>query len=210
MRKPLVALVLVGTCVGLATPSFAAGSPKLAKATKLVVTDVAGDANGLNTQGGLVPVAPPVPGTPANLKQADILSFSLGRKDDGKKVKALVGTLTTAGPSDKGVDYRIRMSAPGCTTFYLELERSALGDSAYLRHNCTEGEATSGGANFDPIDVVISGSTITWTVPISALPGDVKLGSVLEVKGAQTSADHAAIFPGIDEVITSTSFKIGQ
>ena len=211
MRKTLVALVLGVTAVGLVAPSDAA-SPKLAKAKKLVVKDAVRDANGLNSQFGILPVVPPVPASSASLKQADIVSFSLGRKDNGTKVLALVGTMTLTSAPEAGVDYRIRMIAPGCTTYMLELERSPLGDSAYLRNTCSAG-ATPGSAAFDPIDAVVSGDTITWTVPISALSGDVKLGSVLSVTGAQTSgAPGAAIFPTIDELRlpSPVSFKVGQ
>ena len=212
MRTTLVALVLGATALGLATPSVAATPKKLPKAKPLVVKDAAGDATGLNSQGGLAPASPPaLPASPTSLAQADILSFSLGRKDNGTKVKALVGTMTLAGAPATGTDYRIRMSAPGCSTYFLELEFSPLGQSAFLRNTCTEGEATSAGTVFDPIEATITGKTITWTVPISALSGDVKVGTPLTVTGAQTSGDTgAAIVPGIDEVLVDATYVVGS
>ena len=206
MRRSLVLAVVAVASVGLAAPSLA--GPRLAKAVPLTVKDAADDANGFNSQGGLLPASPPEQSNGTlSMKSADILSFTLGRKDDGKKVTALVGTLTLAAPPAQGTDYRIRMSTPDCSTYFLEYEFPAgLGASGEVRENC--GGATT--AAFDPVDATVVGSTITWTIPIKGMPGSAKLGTVLTVKGAQTSVETAAIFPGIDQVVTNQPFTIGQ
>lgn len=205
MRKPLVLVVVCAAAVALAGPSFAGG--KLAKAVPLVVKDATGDANGLNDQGGLLPAAPEQSNETVNRKSADIVSFSLGRKDDGKTVKALVGTLTLAAPPAQGTDYRIRMSTPECSTYFLEYEwPPGFGPAGEVRHNC-DGGTTS---KFEPVDASVSGNTITWTIPIKGLPGTARLGTVLTVKGAQASVETAVIFPGLDQVVTDKRFKIGQ
>jgi hypothetical protein len=206
MRRSLILVTLCVSAVGLAGPSLAA--PKLAKAHPLTVTDAAGDANGVNSQGGLLPASPPEQSNGSvNDGAADILSFTLGRKDNGSKVTALVGTLTLAAPPAQGTDYRIRMATADCSTYFLEYEfPPGLGASGEVRENC--GGATT--AAFDPVDATVTGNTITWTIPIKALPGSAKLGTVLNVKGAQTSVETAAIIPGIDQVVTSQSFVIGS
>jgi hypothetical protein len=205
MRRSLVLVAVCAATVTLATPSLA--GPKLAKAAPLVVKDAAGDANAVNDQGGLLPTAPEQSNSAANQASADIVSFSLGRTDDGKKVKAFVGTLTLAAPPAQGTDYRIRMSTAECSTYFLEYEFApGLGASGEVRETCDGGTT----ATFDPVDATVTGSTITWTIPVKSLPGTVKLGTVLTVEGAQTSVETAVIFPGLDQVVTDKTFKIGQ
>ena len=204
MRKPVVLIAVCAASVALAGPSFAGG--KLAKASPLVVKDAAGDANGVNDQGGLLPGVPEQSGA-GSQGSADIVSFSLGRTDDGKKVKAFVGTLTLAAPPAEGTDYRIRMSTAECATYFLEYEWApGLAAAGEVRHDC-DGAPT---ATFEPVDAAVNGNTITWTIPIKSLPGTAKLGTVLTVEGAQTSVETAVIFPGLDQVSTDKTFKIGQ
>lgn len=206
MRRTAVVVALVA----LAVPA-SAGVPRLPRVQVLTVGDAAADANGLNSQAGLVPV-PAGYLTGVSVASADIVSFSLSRKDDGHRVLALVGTLTLAAPPSPGVDYRIRMSAPHCGIFFLELERSVLGEASYLRHTCATGttEVSTGGATLLFARSVTVGNSITWTVPLRDLPAPVRLGTVLTVTGAQTSGDAVVIGPGIDEVMTSRTYRIGQ
>jgi hypothetical protein len=56
----------------------------------------------------------------------------------------------------------------------------------------------------------VKGSTITWDVPIKALPGGVKVGTPIAVEGAQVSVETAVIFPGLDEVSTAKTYRLGQ
>jgi hypothetical protein len=208
MRKPVVYLALAAMAATLVAPASAATRPasKLPKAKPLVVKDATGDANGLNSQGGLLP-DPGAQATPVQDAGSDIVSFTLTRKDDGRKVTALVAKMTLAAAPAADRNFRIRMSSPECSTYFLEYDTSsALGAGANLRNAC--GDAT--GATFSPIDAVVSGSTITWTVPVKGLPGDVKLGTPLTVQGAQVSVETAVIIPGLDEVLTDATFKVGQ
>jgi hypothetical protein len=195
-------IVLAVAVTGLAS-SASAGT----KANPLTVKDATGDANGLNDQFGLLPAAPEQSNDTVSQKSADIVSFTLGRKDVGGKVKAFVGTLTLAAPPAQGTDYRIRMNAPGCTTYFLEYEYApALAPSGEVRHTCDGGTS----AVFEPVDATVTGSTITWTIPIKGMPGGLKLGTVLTVTGAQTSVETAAIVPGIDQVRVDKTFVLGQ
>lgn len=193
--------------VALSVPAVAA--PRLPALQVLQVPDVTGDANGLNSQAGVVPVSGGPMG--ASVAGADIVSFTLSRRDDGRHVLALVGTLTLAAEPQLSADFRIRMSAPGCTVYFLEYERTLIGDISYLRHTCTTADAAgNGGATFLAVPAVVKGRTITWTVPVRDLPGRVKVGSVLSVTGAQTSGDEVAIGPTLDEVVVHASYRIGQ
>lgn len=206
MRKPLVLAAVAALSVGLATPSLAAG--KLPKSKPLVVKDVAGDANGLTSQAGL-PAPVDNTATPANAKDADILSFSLARLDDGKKAIGLKATLTLAAPPAQARDYRIRLSSPTCSTYFLEYEFApALGGTGEIRDNCAV--ATGSTATFTPVDAAVVGNSIVWTIPRGAFTGDVKIGTVMQVHGAESSVETVAIAPQLDSVKLETTYKIGQ
>jgi hypothetical protein len=196
VRKPVVTLALIAVGAVLVTPAVAA--PKLAKPKPLVVKDLAGDATGL---GAAAPTSQP---------DADIVSFSLSRKDNGKKVTALVGKLTLAAPPTEGHDYRIVMAVDGCSTYYLEYEYVAvLGGNSYIRQNC-DGAAT---ATFTDVTAELVGNSVVWTVPVSALPGPVKVGTPLSVEGAEAVLHEGAVIFGVlDEAPApaGTTYKIGQ
>ena len=206
MRKTAVLTALALTTAALSSPAFAA--PKLPKAKVLTVKDVAGDANGLGGQFGQSTPADNT-ATPANLKDADILSFSLARLDNGKKALGLKATLTLAAPPAQARDYRIKLSSPTCSTYFLEYEFApALGGSGEIRDNCAV--ATGSTATFTPVDAAVVGNSIVWTIPRGAFTGDVTLGTVMTVHGAEASVETAAIFPTLDSVIAETTYKIGQ
>jgi hypothetical protein len=202
--RPVLAAAVV---LAIATTGLVSAASAGSKPVPLTVTDVADDANGLNDQFGLLPAAPEQSNGAVSQKSADILSFTLGRKDVGGKPKAFVGTMTLAAPPAQGTDYRIRMTAPGCTTYFLEYEYApALDPAGEVRHTCDGGTS----AVFEPVDVTVTGSTITWTIPIKGMPGGLKMGTPLSVKGAQTSVETVAIIPGLDQVRVDKTFVIGQ
>lgn len=196
MRRSLLLGAVCIAAVGVASPSFAGGP-----SSPLTVKDAAGDANGFNDQFGLLPAGPPEQSNDSlSQKSADIVSFSLARKG-----KLFVGTLTLAAPPAQGTDYRIRMSAPGCSTYFLEYEFApALPPTGEVRHTCDGGTS----AVFDPVDATVTGSTITWAIPVKGMPGGLKAGAALTVKGAQTSVETAAIIPGIDQVRADKTFVL--
>jgi hypothetical protein len=202
-------LAVVAALLIAASPLPAIAAPRLPALKVLQVPDVTGDANAMNSQAGLVPASGGPMGV--SVAGADIVSFTLARRDDGRHVLALVGTLTLAAAPAFSTDFRIRMSAPGCKVYFLEYERTVLGDVSYLRHTCTTVDAAgNGGATFLAVPAVVAGNTITWTVPVRDLPGKVKIGSVLSVTGAQTSGDAVAIGPTLDEVVMQATYRLGQ
>jgi hypothetical protein len=210
MRKVLALSAAAALAVGMAGPSMAAvkKKPSLPKSKPLIVQDAQGDANGINDNFGLLPASPPEQSTPQGERTAaDIVSYELGRLDDGKQVTALVGKLTLAAAPDQGTDYRIRMSAGDCDTYFLEYEFApALGGNGEVRMAC--GGSTS--ATFVDVDTKVVGNTIIWTLPTKSIPGGLKLGTTRSVHGAQTSGETAVIPPGIDQVVNEATYKIGS
>lgn len=212
LLRPALALAVVASLVAGGIASAAPKpSPKLPKAQPLAVTDKAGDGNALNGQG--IVGGDPEPSTaPASRGAGDIVSWGLGREDDGKTVKAFTATMTLSSAPDSAMNYRIRLQAPDCTVYFLEYQFPAPGlDAAFtkggsLRENCT-------GANvFTPITATIAGNTITWRIPVKGMPGGLKLGAVMNVVRGEASLQTAVIIPATDlaPAPEGTVFKIGQ
>jgi hypothetical protein len=193
-------------------PAFAATkpTPKLAKAKPVVITDKAGDANGINSQSHAIPADPSQSGQ-GGRTAADILSVSVGRLDDGKKVLGMRATFTLAAAPDQGTIYRIQSSAPACSTFWISYNFPVGGaPTASLRENCTGTAATTVLTTVKVVD-----KTITIDLPYKVLPKLIKPGTVLsgifgETKGhAATPAANPTV-PTIDDTVTSPdSYKVG-
>jgi hypothetical protein len=207
MRKPLVVVAVCAATVTLAAPSFAGG--KLPKAAPLTAADPAGDANFMNDQGGLVPAAPPSPGSSLRAG-ADIRSITLGRTDDGKKVKAFTVTMTLDAPAESSTQYRVAMAAPGCSVWYVEYQFPPAGSEAAITKGGVVRENCTGSSVFTDVDAELKGNSIVWTIPVKGMPGDVKLGTPLEVKYGQTNLETAVVVPAFDMVDIGKTFTIGQ
>jgi hypothetical protein len=193
--------------VALAAPSLAAG--KLAKAAPLTVADPAGDANFSNDQGGLLPSAPPSAGSSVRAG-ADIRSVTLGRTDDGKKVKAFTVTMTLDGAPEASTQYRVAMEAPGCSVWYVEYQFPPAGTDVAITKGGVVRENCTGSSVFTDVDAQITGNSIVWTIPVKGMPGDIKLGTPLNVKYGQTNLETAAVFPAFDMVAVDKTFTVGQ
>ena len=210
--------------VATAMPSYAAAKPKpkpLPKSVPLVVTDKAGDANGVNGQshlgGGTPADADPSQSGPGQRTAADILSVALGRLDDGKAVLGLTAVFTLSAAPDQGTIYRVQASTPQCSTFWISYSFPLGGTpSASLRENCTGANVTT------PLTASVAGSVITVKAPFSSMPKAVKVGTPLtglfgETKGhAQGPAVPAAgsvgpTVPTIDDTtVSSGTYKVGS
>ena len=198
----LAAAVLAGGA--LAHPASAGG---LKKAHPLVVKDARGDAT---------PVAA---AKPLSQPDADILSFSLYRKDNGTKVIAWLARIDLAAPPSMGHDYQILMSAPGCSTYAIEFEYppdpsgTALPPSAYLRENCNGATGPTSSTFDNIVDYTIVGKSILFRVPVKGLPGGVHVGTELAVKSASVRGDEGAFLVGTFDTATpppGTFFTVGQ
>ena len=221
IRRALPLSLLVVAVVA-ATPALAGPkSAKLAPAAPLSWTDMAGDANMFNDQGGIVPVAPPESAGPAQWDAADILGVTFARVDDGKKVLGLTVTMKTTGAPSQGQLYRVTGAAGACSIFWFQYSWTAGGTATpTLRHNCApSGSPTAavGDTVSIPVDGKVVGNSIVWTLLMKDLPAGVKLGSVISPALGETrfivgaAGTSGVTAPVIDQTPTQTAaYKIGQ
>ncbi|HVF05478.1 MAG TPA: hypothetical protein VNA20_11620 [Frankiaceae bacterium] len=186
MRRIVVAPVL--TALSLLMPTASAAGPQ--------ITDPANDANFVNSQGQpLLATVPNNTPTPAGSQSyADVLTVEWKTLKTTKVVRRkrvttvtgfqVVATLSGAPTPPQGttIVYRMLGTTPNCPYFGVVHYSSKLSDpttpQTALRDNCF-GKTT---ARLTAIPAVaIKGSTLTWTVPIKAIPADTKVtvGSAL-------------------------------
>ena len=220
LRGPLTTALAL-TLAGLtASPSLAA-TTGLPIAKPLAWTDIAGDANGVNSQNGLLDGVPDT-ATPASIKSDDITGVSFARTDDGKIVTGLQVTMTLSAAPAAGALYRITGAATGCTTFWFQYTWTAGGSPvATLRHNCgvpvTTTGAVGGSTVTVPVPAAVVGNSIVWTLKLTDLPSGLVVGSVLspnlaEVRAVVGAAGVSLITaPTIDQTEAQTkTYTIGQ
>lgn len=205
-----------------ATPSLAQAAPALASARPLTWTDAAGDANGLNSQGGLLPAGPDNTATPVSIASDDITSVTFARTDDSKAVTGLKVTMTLTAAPAAGALYRVTGAADGCSTFWFQYTWTVGGAPlATLRNNCgvtaTTTNSVSGGTVSTPITAAVVGTSIVWTVPLAQLPAGIIVGSALkpalgEVRAVVGAAGTSLLTaPVIDQTpVQSSTYAIGQ
>ena len=176
MRLPALCSVLVA--LALLTPAQAAGPQ---------ITDPANDANFANGQGfvnGFNNNATPV-GTQG---YADVLSVQwttlrTTKVVKRKKVTTVVGfqvqtklSAPPTPPQGTTIVYRMLGKTPLCGFFGVAYYTTPLSDpetpQSAIRDNCVNG--TTRLTKIAP--PYINGSTITWTVPLAAIPKDTKVG----------------------------------
>ena len=180
MRRLVVAPAIAALAL-IAPPATAAGPQ---------ITDAANDANFLNSQGQplLEDVGNNHPTPAGSQGYADVLSVEwksvkTTKKVGRKKVTTVTAfTVTTTfsaaptPPAQTTVVYRMLGSTPACGFFGVAYYSKPLSDpttpQSAIRDNC--------GARPTRLTKialpVINGSTMTWTVPISAIPKDTKVG----------------------------------
>lgn len=206
-RTAVLALAIVAVA---GSPAFA-GAKKLPTAKPLVITDQAGDANGINSESHIAPADPSQSG-PGQRTAADILSVTLGRLDDGKVVTGLTASFTLSAAPDQGTIYRIQGATADCSTFWISYNFPLGGaPTASLRENC------SGTAVSTPLSgVVVKGATITISLPFKDMPKNIKVGTEVtgvfgETKGHASTPASSPTIPTIDDtVIATSSYKVGD
>ena len=216
LRRALPLALVVAALV--ATPSLA--GPKLKPAVPLAWTDMAGDANAFNDQGGISPAGPGDTAGPAQWDSGDVLGVTFARLDDGKKVLGFTVTIKLTGAPSQGALYRVTGAAGNCSTFWFQYNWAAGGAGApTLRHNCvTNPDPTAvTGTVSQAIDGKVVGNSIVWTLLVKDFPPGVKVGSVIspslgEVRGIIGAGPESVITaPVIDQTATqSAAYKIGQ
>lgn len=180
MRRPVLASLLAG--IAFLAPSVSAAGPQ--------VTDPANDANFVNHQNLAPGDVPNNNATPAGTSQAwgDVISVQWTTLKTTKVVKRKKVTTVTGfqvratlsgppkPPEQTTVVYRMLGSTSFCEFFGVAYYSKPLSDTtapqSALRDNCGD-RATRLTKLALP---VISGSTMTWTVPLSAIPKDAKVG----------------------------------
>jgi hypothetical protein len=221
--RPAVLIAL--TVSALTAPLAFAGT-----AAAPQVTDPAGDATFTATaQSG-------APGLPVgNQAYADVLSVSWSVDKVVKKKKTTVTGFTVVTtlaappvPTNGAVVYRMLGATDACTFFgpvyYTKKSTDPAIPQAALRDSCNAGVT-----RLTPIPMpTISGSTITWKVPVSAFPKEIKVGTTLtalnfavnemeDFGGAQVPNTGQTPYDGayglgagvVDDGKTTASFKIG-
>lgn len=196
MRRVLVSAVV---CV-LAL----AGSAE-AKAKPLVITDLTGDANGVNGQGFGAPVPDTATG-PASVTGADITSLTLTNLFKGKKPKGFTVTLRTAGPLVDQVQYGAVLvaSAPCGGTDRIQLGRQGLGAASVDLAICQGADGT--GMDSTTVGYSTADSAkgvITWQI----YPGLFPAGTTISLDYASTSAFVVGV---ADELRSDKVFTYGR
>jgi hypothetical protein len=210
-RRPAVLALALVAAVGSSAGAATTKAKPLPKPKPLVITDKAGDANGLNSQSHAAPADPSQAG-PGERTAADILSVSLGRLDNGKAVTGLTASFTLGAAPDQGTIYRIQGATADCSTFWISYNFPLGGTpSAALRENCS-GTAVSTVLS----GVVVKDATITISLPFKDMPKSIKVGTEItgvfgETKGHATTPAASPTVPTIDDTETAaTSYKVGS
>ncbi|HVB27813.1 MAG TPA: hypothetical protein VNE21_07870 [Mycobacteriales bacterium] len=217
-RSTFLSLVgLLGAAVGgpslLAASAHAAAVPAPGCTTpKPQVTDVAGDANGINGQ-AIEPSAPDNMPTPVDIAAADILSVRFAttcsvvhvHKRVIKTVTGFTVTLHLSAAPTPGLFYRVVSSSPNCASLWFEYDANL--SATTLR--CAT--SVTGNTSYAIPKVTISGSSIVWTVPRAAMGSDLKVGQTLSGLGAQTRGNAVALVaPQWDDAASSTTWTYGS
>jgi len=206
MRLRLVTATAVAGLVVAALPGHAA-------TLKPQISDPAGDANGLNDQGAGAPVPSQSTG-PAEYAGADITKVAFvstfkTTRAHGKVIKKPTGftvTMTLGAAPMPETFYRITAAIPACDSLFIEFGTDAATGGTAMRCPALPGQ--DGGIDYTVPEAVQKGSTIKWTVPVSALPA----GTTLQSLHAETRGNPALITaPAIDIADGgSATFTIGK
>lgn len=175
-RRLLAALAL--TSVAVATAASGASAPQ--------VVDAKGDNIGMRA------------GT-------DISSVLFEKKMKGKKVSALIITLTLDAPADRtpGVLYRVFGTQNKCGSFQLSSAATlALIEQNQVYMTCGEPDPTTG-SNSTIINVTpeTQGNKLVWTISTNELPEEMKSGVMSDLGAFVTPAEPVfGIINTADEV----------
>lgn len=191
MRRLPALAATAAAAVLLAHPSSAAG-----KAFRL--TDPAGDANGINSQGlDLVPV--PSTATPVQLAGADITSLTLTNRFKGRKLKGFDVTLKLAAPLQQGVLITLTMdTAKPCG----DSSRIQLAAGTSSLAICQSADPGGDSTTVGETEVSSDRTSVTWYVD-NLFPAGTKITNF----NATTSVFVLGVF---DELLSSKSFSYGK
>lgn len=206
MRLRLLALAAAAGIAVTALPSHAATAPKPQ------ITDPTGDANAINGQG--IVTGGPEPATPVDVSAADVKSVLFQstfktKKVNGKVVKVPTGFTVTmtlaAAPTTPEVFYRVIAAVAGCANdVFFEYGTDVATGGSDVRCPATP---PANDQTYSDAAAVVKGSTITWTLPLSAFRAGTKFSSL----EATTRFNPAVVTaPQIDDATSSATFTVGQ
>lgn len=199
MRRTALALAAVATVV--------AGQTAHAATKPLVITDLSGDANGVNSQSLGLPL-PATSTAAASVKGADIVSLKVANVFKGKgrtaKPAGLTVTLKTAGALQQGVDYSITMDLdkPCGASSRVQL---GFEDVPSLNRGlaiCQSAQAGGASTTIGSTAVDAAGGTITWSLDGSAFSKGVTISNF----AASSTVFVVGVF---DEVTSDKVFRYG-
>jgi hypothetical protein len=213
LTRPALALAAVAAlAVGL-VPAQAAQGP-------VVLTDVAGDANGINGQGFVDGGPNNMASGPASMASMDIVSVTLANTGTTRKVKqgkkvvtvfdctGFTATLELGAAPFQSAIYRIVGNGPvNVTQWWLTFTNDATGATGALEYDSGDGTPLSGGVVDVP--VTVDNNKVTWTVKTSAIKASgEKLGFDWSAIGAHSRViAGVATVPLIDDTPAETFFK---
>jgi hypothetical protein len=203
MRRLVIAPALAA--LAFVAPSVSAGpGPQ--------ITDPANDANFANSQGQ--PILGDVPNNnagpaQANQAYADVLSVhwktTTAKKKVGRKTVTVVTGFTVTAvlsgapkpPDGTIVVYRMLGTTPLCPFFGVAYYSTPLSDpttpQTAIRDNCNGADTARLTKIANP---AINGSTMTWTVPLSAIPKDTKVAAGTVLTGLYFTVTEIEDFKG--------------
>jgi hypothetical protein len=210
MRARVLALAATAAVVAAVMPAHAG-------ATKAQITDATGDANGVNSQPGLLGTGGPNPNAataPASYSGDDILSVSFVTNFVTKKVKrktvktpvSFTATMRLAAPPDAQSYYVVDATSSDCPdgiSFEYSTESQFEADGV----SCFDASSGSIGSinDYPAMPAVVKGNTISWTVPVSG----IKVGTVLS--GLEAYAGVGPFSTGtLDEADSTATYTVGK
>ncbi len=199
-RTPAIVVALTLTLA--ATPA----------AAKMTYRDAAADANAVNTQGkrGLGHDGDVSTG-PASVRSADITGVSFTPRYRNGRVSGYAVTVAVAGKVTRGTMFSVAASTGACSVVVKHV-RPAVGETV------TDAGSLCEGGHYrvrELAPAVVRGSRVTINVPLSALPRQIKVGTVLREIYAYTVAAGSDVepflhAPKLDIAATRRSYRIGS
>lgn len=139
----------------------------------------------------------------ANLGFADIVTGQWTTSGKGA-TRALVGTLTLAGAprTDPGFTYELSAVVDGCGPVHFEytptsVSGTQLGNKSFYIGCGAPDDPLGTMALYDEVALTVKGRSITWSVPLRALPKEVQPGAVLRQFGALADVAEPAFGTGV-------------
>lgn len=188
MKLPVRSAVALAAAGLLAAASMAGAAP----AKPLVLTDQAGDANGVNGQ-GLVTEGPEGTAGGPSQAQYDIKSVTFAPLTKGKTCLGYTATMELTGPASlTNTLYRIQgVGSVNTALFWLQFQNNPVGGtSTTIRHS--SGTSTTTGLSKA---AVVQGNKITWTVTKKDLKatGEKETGTVISALGADVRTSTGVV-----------------